>query len=272
MKIARCVIANLAFICLLTFSSGGFSATEAAEFQSADAPAKSEQKATVEDIFNEGKKQLDNGQYEQAIKSFLKCIDRSPPDDGHLFLVLDNLGLAYTQGGHTETGIGYFLESIALAPKYVKSRGHLAAAYRQKGDLSSSISAGLEAIKVDPKYFLTYDEMWKSYAALGRQYGYDEELMLREVYYLERLFEFYPSYERQNPLALKELGYLSMHLADQLAKTSQVAEHARVFAKGISQMSENELKKFSAALKLPVDGISKEEKLKILEKAKARFK
>ena len=170
----------------------------------------------------------------------------------------------------------YFKKSIAVNPAYALSRIHLGAAYRLKDDVLSALPSLIAAMQIEPDNPLVHDELWRSYASLGRRYGYDKTLMLREAYHIEKLLEIFPQYANREPLAPQELGYLTMSLANEIEKASQHASRARVFPQGLSDMSKSEMQEFVGGLDkeltLPNDNISDQEKAAYFEKATGRFK
>ena len=226
----------------------------------------------AEITFNEGVSFLQQDEYRKAISSFEKCIQLLPENDRHLDSVYDNLGLAYVHIGKAEEAIEYFKKSININPLYALPYCHLGAAYRKKGDFLSAIAALLDAIRLKPDYVESFDELWRSYGELGRQVGYDLELVLREAYHIEKLLEANPEYLQGDQSLIQELQYLII-VEKELSKTEGQVSEFRIKYRGRDETKNGQHYNFVVNLEdvvLPEDNISQEEKQDTLARAKIR--
>jgi hypothetical protein len=135
---------------------------------------------------------------------------------------------------------------LAIEKRVPRLHLFLGRAYLVKGKNRDAVASLLEALKMqtlvkDPKMLPVHDDLWRAYAALGRQSGYDREIALREIYHLETAVAESPA------------------LADEASVLKE-----RKFLAGMLSSEETP----EARSDLPPDGISDADKKTALEKAK----
>jgi tetratricopeptide (TPR) repeat protein len=226
-----------------------------------------------QELFDEGLQALRNSEYQKAIDAFQACLWSLPENDPHLDSIYDNLGLAYVNAGQIDEGIRYLQKSIVANPDYALSYAHLGSVYRMKGDFSDAIMTLLVAIKIAPDFAPAHDEIWRTYGQIGRYYGFTREVILREVYHIESLFQVDPQYETGDPDILRELKFLialnsEIEKIGDESKKESAAFHGKLNDEGLIS---NFFAVFDEVPQLPEDKITREEKEKYFTQARDRI-
>ncbi len=91
-------------------------------------------KKDAETYYNQGKKYLEDGNYDQAIPSFNWAIRLDPK----MARAYNNRGVAYVGRGQLDEALADFNMAIKLQPKNAKYYHNRAIAYFEKGNLSKA--------------------------------------------------------------------------------------------------------------------------------------
>ncbi len=119
--------------------------------------------------FAEGSELFLKKQYEEAILSFGKVVERFP----NRYEGFYNLGLAHLRAGHIDQAIVHFVKAIDLNPESFESYQALGESYFQKGEGDKAAANLAQAVALQPDnpmaYYnlgLAYDKMEKPSEAL----------------------------------------------------------------------------------------------------------
>ncbi len=234
------------------------------------APVSAAPQAPARTLFEEGAAHLEAGRYAEAEKSFTDCLKLLEPKSVALADASFNLGLAQANQGRYEEASATFRKTIETDPGRADARLFLGTCLRVTGDWSGAVAQLVETLRLDPDNARAHDELWQAYAEFGAKYGYDEELVFRQYYHIERLLKADSGYEKRHPGIFRELKILTRidFLLDQdgsrRVRRGQNEEEPTV-------VEEVEKGVPSAQIPaLPDDGIPAEEKLMALVNAKRR--
>ncbi|HTL71182.1 MAG TPA: tetratricopeptide repeat protein [Candidatus Eisenbacteria bacterium] len=226
----------------------------------------------AEALYQQGLSEIQEGRFEEAVVSLEKSISSGAQGDARLPLARLNLGIAYADLGRNDKAIEAFKAAIADAPDLAIAHLYLGTAYRLKDDYGAALPELLEALKLDPSLNRAHDELWQTYGSIGTRFGYDHELILRQVYHMEMILEKEPEYLKMFPAIQKELDIL-FGLDKRLGEISAPTK-GRVFRKTVEVRPGTTAEKTAAELPpappLPADPVPPAEKAAAFEKAKAR--
>ena len=107
-----------------------------------------------------------------------------------------------------------------------------------------------------------HEGLWRVYSALGHREGYDHELVLREVYHIEKAFESDARYAENNPDVMGELKFL-VSTENRLEEAEKHLWGARILPDGTDPQSVAQWR----IPDLPDDGVERGDKFKALDEA-----
>ncbi|MDD5551830.1 MAG: tetratricopeptide repeat protein [Candidatus Pacebacteria bacterium] len=114
-------------------------------------------------VSNEGRKFYIAGDYNKAIESFKKEIDKKPSSAEAYF----NLGLAYGKISQHDKEITAYQEAIRLKPNKPEPYLNLGLALNDKGDKDKAIEALKQAIELRPDYLKAHYTICQIYSRIG---------------------------------------------------------------------------------------------------------
>jgi len=119
---------------------------------------------------------------------------------------------------------------------------------------------------MSPDLARAHEELWRSYSALGRREGYDQELVLRETYHIEKILGADPNYVQDTPEVMPELQFL-ISTENRLEEAGRHILGARILPEGTPPESVAAWR----VPQLPDDGIARGEQFKALDRAIAHL-
>jgi len=160
-------------------------------------PRQQQQKAVADQHYNSAHRLKHDGEPEEAIAEYLKCLKMVPDDVDCLY----NLGNACHAAGKPRDATRYWTEALAIDPTYVPAHINLGFANRMKGQSERAVVHYLAALKHQPESVEAKVNLGVAYAAMGQT----EEAL--ELY--QEVLEQQPGYtiaHYNQGLALKALG------------------------------------------------------------------
>lgn len=121
-------------------------------------------------------------------------------------LILNNLGLSYSEIGQTDKAITSYYQALEINPTYFSVLNNLGSALSSKGDIKGSIKYYLKAVDSDPNNPLIY----RIYNNLGIAAIYENRLN-DAVSYFEKAMNLEPGYDatyNNMGVAMEKLGRL----------------------------------------------------------------
>lgn len=218
----------------------------------------------AEEKLNQGASALSQLRYDDAIRSFQECLDLLPAAHPLRASAYLNLGLAYANEGDYEKAISAFESSILANPRDPSTHLYLGRAFRLEEEPVPAVMRFLEAVKLDPGLKPAHDELWQAYEEIGERYGYDKDLIAREVYHIEKTLELDAEYEKAYPDILRKLKALFM--LDRRLDAAPSPMTARLWRDSGQLVAPADLK----PLALPDDDVLLADKAAAFEKARAR--
>lgn len=120
-----------------------------------------EEKLTAWDYFRRGLRADEEGRYEDAIKAYLKALEREPENAA----TYNNMGVAYNNLNENERALEKYNRAIELTPEamYYSNRGYT---YMRLNRLDKAMADCEKAIELDPDYASAYDNRGDIYYLL----------------------------------------------------------------------------------------------------------
>lgn len=232
-----------------------------------------------EQLFRQAEAHLARGRYQDAIQAFKQCVELVRDDPKLLAAVYDNLAMAYHVSGDMDAAIEYFRKATEVENPHPVYSVHLATAYNDREDSGSAVEAALSALRINaaPSFsepsivIFAHKQLRRAYRALGRKYGYDWDLLLRDVYSTDKLLNGDPRFVREAKPSPSEIKGL-LDVADQLAAAFRHATQARVHpARGVDALlglSPDDMRRAlgEIPIELPDDGVAEQEKEEVLKR------
>lgn len=164
-------------------------------------------------LYNNGLAQTDSGNFQEAIKSYLKAIEI----DSNYCDAMDNLGLLYRRQNNLDEAIVWYERSIKVFPDNIVPHNNLAVAYSMKGLINESISEFKTSIKIN-------NDDPEGYYGLGNLYISINEYKLA-IDNLKKSEELYE--KKSSPLlsdARRQLGVSYFALQDCNTSTNYIKQ------------------------------------------------
>ena len=114
----------------------------------ATVPAKSPDRAKVQQLFHRGNKSAAQGAYAEAAALYDEALESDPSHTE----ALNNLGASLSRLGRYEEAEQCFRQSIAIKPNYADPHGNLGALLRRRGDLVGAEASLRRALKLRPNF------------------------------------------------------------------------------------------------------------------------
>jgi Flp pilus assembly protein TadD len=119
-----------------------------ASHDAATVPAKSPDRAKVQQLFHRGNKFVAQGAYAEAAALFEEAVEIDPSNAE----TLNNLGASLSQLGRYVEAEQCFRQSIALKPNYLDPHSNLGSLLRQRGDFVGAEASLRRALKLRPNF------------------------------------------------------------------------------------------------------------------------
>ena len=186
-----------------------------------------------EQLFRQAEAHLARGRYQDAIQAFKQCVELVRDHPELLAAVYDNLAMAYHVSGDRDTAIEHFRKATGVENAHPMFSVHLATAYNDRGDSRSAVEAALSALRInaapscsEPSIVIfVHKQLRRASRVLGDKYGYDWDLLLRDVYSTDKLLNGDPRFVRESKPSPSEIKGL-LNVADQLATSLRHAKQA----------------------------------------------
>jgi len=177
----------------------------------------------------------------------------------------DTEGMFWAGQGDYVRSREHLEQAVLESPYQLRFLLHLAWASRFAQDYPRAVVIGVRVYALAPDSGVVHDELWRLYSALGRREGYDQEIVLRGIYHLEKAFESGRLTGDNDPEAIQELKFL-LSMESRLEEASHHTWGVRILAEGTDPAS--------VALwrieSLPDDGVSRKDQFKVMDRAISR--
>jgi tetratricopeptide (TPR) repeat protein len=214
----------------------------------------------------EGGHLMEKRDFEAAIRVFDEALRMPPSDPARRAACHLNIGIAQANLGRMEAAMAAFRESIRADAEVPATHVFLGTCHRLREEWPEAAACFLEAIRLDPSTLRAHDELWQTYDEIGLRYGFDRDLIRREVYHIEKVLEADADYPKLHPHVYSKLKSLFiMHNRLQQAASQTARVYLR--AEGGDRVADKAVEPPPA---LPDDGIGEEEKLAAFVQARYR--
>lgn len=133
------------------------------EEEKAEEKREQENRLTVWDYRNRGRRAYNEGDYRKAVEAYTGAIEL----DGNYATDYFWRAEAYYELGEHQKAIEDYTKAIDLKPKYAKAYNNRGFAYRKLGEYEKAIADYDRAIALDPKDAITYNNRGVAYDKLG---------------------------------------------------------------------------------------------------------
>jgi tetratricopeptide (TPR) repeat protein len=165
----------------------------------------SDNEKDAEKIYQEGKNYQSQGQYDEAIKSFRKAIEKNPQH----YLAINDLGFELEMKGLTEEAFNNYKKCTEINPSYAKCHDNLGFAYKKLGKPEESKKEFTTACSLGI-FEACGDAGINKYEVGTADYYYQEGKILRDAKKYDDAIESFKKAVEKDPklyLALNDLGF-----------------------------------------------------------------